>query len=551
MELSPLGDVSVVRQPDGLPGQVSAPAEAEVREARRGRGLDLVTVYDGTPIPEVEDRAEAIELCSSDPLFFCHYCFPRAFRQADPPYAPRFWSVLLNPDHRYVAIEVFRGGAKTTNLRAYLAMRIAFGLSRTILYIGKSDDDARRSLLWLRKQITFNDRFTTLFGLGKGTKFNEGVLEVEHGIEGESVFVTGTGITGSIRGINFDDYRPDLIVLDDIINAESVGTEYVRKKISELVHGDVKESLEAATDNPHAKLAYIGTPLAADDPGQQAKVDPEWGNFRFSCWTPETESLPVEEQVSSWPARYPTEALRSQKRAAIATNRLWIFAREKECRLTSPESATFKAEWLRFYETLPPMHELRDRTMWIDPVPKPTAKQVEQGLAKKDFESFGVVARHRDRFYVLEIRSNKGHEPDWTVKTFFELMRKWRVQQCWVESVAYQSTLAWILQQAMKERREYYTVMESEGDNRSKLDKITDSLHGPASNGVVYVQPSMATFIDQYSNFPDVSHDDELECVARAIGKLNAKGINEALDEEEMFLDDGNVVELTAWRSCP
>ena len=498
-------------------------------------------------LPYNQDREEVIALSSADPCFYDHYFFGKAFRQEDPPYARQFAATLEHPDHRYVAFEVFRGGAKTTRLRSFISKRIAFGISRTVLYIGKSDDHAERSVNWIRKAVMFNQRWTDCFGISKGTRFNQGTLEIEHAVEDHTVYVTAAGITGSVRGINFDDYRPDLIVCDDIIDRESVSTARARKKITELVHGDIKESLEAETDNPHAKLVILETPLDEDDPGEQARRDPLWKFFRYSCWTPETEGLDVDQQVSSWPARYPTLMLRKEKKAAAETNKLYVFTREKECKLISPETASFKEEWLQFYETLPPRDEM-DVRMWIDPVPPPSEKQILEGLAKKDYEALAVVGKWKDRFYVLEIQANRGHEPDWTISTFFRLIQRWRPRRVGVESTAYQRTLASLLKMAMQHRRQFVAIDE-DTDRRSKLDKISDGLHGPASNRRLYVRKEMTNFISQFARHPDIEHDDELESVARCVEGLNWDDM--VGDYEDLIEEEDDIPLLGDWRACP
>lgn len=503
-------------------------------------------IYDG-PIPYISDRQEVIELSSADPLFYNHYFFPRACRQADPPYARRLWAGLESPVDRFVNVQIFRGGMKTTTLRILMSKRIGFGISRTILYVGKSDDHAVRSVMWLRKAMRFNERWKEVFGLVKGDKFSQGTLEIVHGIEDDyTTYITAAGITGSIRGLNFDDYRPDLIILDDIIDKESVHTPAARRKITELVHGDIRESLEAASDNPNAKMVQLATPLNTDDPGEMAKKDPEWTTYRFSCWTPDSEGLPIDQQVSSWPARHPSEEIREQKKAAIETGRLWIFTREKECKLISADTSSFPAERVQYYDLDPPREQMQV-VMWIDPVPPPSEAQIAQGLSKKDFEAFAVVGKVGHQFYVLEVVSNRGHEPDWTVMTFFELVNRWRPSRVYIEAVAYQRTLSWILKKAMQTKRQWIAITEDD-DKRSKLNKIVDGLYGPLSHDAFHIRKSMTTLLDQITQHPDIAHDDELEAVARAVEKLN---FGEVMDYSDIEAEESEIPALEQVGGCP
>lgn len=189
--------------------------------------------------------------------------------------------------------------------------------------------------------------------------------------------------------------------------------------------------------------------------------------------------------------------------------------------------------------------------MWIDPVPPPSERQIAARMEKKDYEAFAVVGLHRKsgRFLVLETRKNRGHEPNWTIAAFFELCSKWRPQTIAVEGTAYQRTLEWILRQAMQERRIYYPV-DVRTDMRSKYDKITDGLSGLASQGVFYVHASQVDLIGAFTDYPDISYDDELEAVAQAAHELYER---DAIlgDYEELIEDEENVPEIGDWRAAP
>ena len=160
---------------------------------------------------------ELIKLSAVDSRLFSQAFFPKTVRQQPPFFHKEIWDLIDSPA-RYVNIEIFRGGAKTTLLRILTAKRTAYRISRTILYVGKSQSHASRSLLWLQKQIEQNTKFAQTFGLVKGTKWNSEEMEVVSTVDGTSTWIVAFGITGSTRGLNFDDYRPDLIIVDDVVD---------------------------------------------------------------------------------------------------------------------------------------------------------------------------------------------------------------------------------------------------------------------------------------------------------------------------------------------
>lgn len=474
---------------------------------------------------------ELVQLGAVDGNFFMRTFFPKAARQAPPPCHTDVWK-LLDSQERMVNIQMFRGSAKTTLLRGYTAKRIAYGMARTILYVGKSEGHALRSVGWLMNQIETNRLYADTFGLRPGKKWQPTECQIQHGIDDVPIWIMAMGITGSLRGINRDDFRPDLIVLDDVIDDENAGTTEQREKIETRIYGAVKESLAPASEMPDAKLAMLQTPIHRDDASMKALNDEEWKSMVHGCWTPETMDLPVEHQRSAWPERWPDEVLRKEKRAAIARNKSSVWYREKECKLTNPETVAFKTPWLKFYDKVQ-LPEYGARVLVIDPVPPPSPKEIESGMEKKDFEALHVIQRTKHDYYSVECRSNRGHDPSWTIANCFEMAQRYNVRKIMVESVAYQRTLAWLIKRAMENSGRYWQVHEFT-DQRNKFTKIVDALNGVASAGHLHVLQEQTTLIQQFQDYPRVSHDDELETLA--IGVMELSGLQYT---DEMFKDVG------------
>jgi hypothetical protein len=514
----------------------------------------------GSPDPDLAapSLSEVVALGAVDSIFFCRYWLPGTYRQPPASYHPLIWQIIEDPANRYVNIEVNRDGAKTTLLRTLSLKRSAYGVSRNILYVGKSEKHATRSVRWIRTQIERNKKgFCEAFGLNKGKPWSDEEIQILHGVEGFPIHILGVGIAGSTRGINVDDYRPDLIIIDDVMTIENSATKEQREKIIDEVLGSLKESLAPESECPDAKMVLLNTPQDFEDLSQEAKKDTQFVSARFGCWTPQTERLPLPLQESSWPARYSSEVLRREKQAAIARNRYSIFAREKECLLVTPENCAFRKEWVNFFgdgepEIEPPRHEMWIE-MAIDPVPPKTDIQVKKKTAKTDFEAFCVGGRWRGKFYILEISSNRGHDPNWTIAEFFRLCLKWNPKRVHVEGVAYQRTLAWILSEAMKHQRRFWMINPFD-DKRQKYDRIVDGMAGVASHGQLFFRKSQANLISQFIHYPgsnpDGDYDDELESAAVTIAGLE-KGYAGDPAAAARALDETDIEELEDFRGAP
>jgi hypothetical protein len=489
-------------------------------------------------------QAELVKLCAVDNRLFAKTFFPKTARMVTPPFVDEIWMMISDPFPRYVCLWVFRGGAKTSVLRMFTAKRIGYGISHTILYIGKSEGHAVRSVKWIKRQVQYNHLYRETFQLRRGDKWQDTEAEIWHGTDEYPVWIMGAGITGSIRGINEDDYRPDLIIIDDVIDEENSATPEQREKIDNLILGALKESLAPVSEAPHAKIVMLQTPLNREDASAKAQADPEWVSARFGCWTADTEDAELARRESRWPERWTSETLRKEKTFAIRRNKLSLFTREKECKLTSPETSAFKPEWLQYYDLLP---ETMTVAMAIDPVPPPSDLQIAKGMKGKDYEALAVVGLYKGQYFLLDYSANRGHDPSWTVTEFFRLAIRWKPRVCVVESVAYQRTLAWLIREAMKSSRRYYVIKEMT-DKRSKYDRIVDSLSGPTFNSAFYCKESHTEFISQFSEYPDVNHEDILEAVAVATAELSTSYEE---DYDDILEEEDDIPALTYVRGAP
>jgi hypothetical protein len=460
--------------------------------------------------------AELLRLSAVDTRLFNRTFFPRAFRSPEPIFADAV-DDLLESHARLVNLQLFRGSSKTTRVRANVGKRIAFGTTKVTLLVGASYTKAEQSVGWLKRLIDKPGPWATFFQLTQGDVWQEGLVHIKNGLFNTETWVLAFGITGKHRGVNIDDFRPDFIAVDDIIDEEVAASPEQRKKASDLVHGSLYNSLVPRSENPQSKIVMMQTPFNNEDPSMRALKDPRWVSYSQGCWTKETAHLPLEYQMSVWEERFPSHDLRQDKLAAIGNNEASIFAREMECRIVTAETSMFKSEWLRHW-TNP--YELPER-LWItggiDPVPPPSPLQIAQGFLKKDFEVLALVGYSSPNVYLLEYVMNRGHDPNWTINEFFSMLGRWKsVKQFNIEAIAYQRTLAWLLSQEMQKRRKY-CVLNPVTDKRRKPDRINDSMAGLASEGKLYVHPSHTDFISQFNDYPNVAHDDVLDAVSMAI----------------------------------
>ena len=186
----------------------------------------------------------------------------------------------------------------------------------------------------------------------------------------------------------------------------------------------------------------------------------------------------------------------------------------------------------------------------IDPVPPPSERQMARGLQGKDWEAHYVWGRHNGEYHLLDYARNRGHEPSWSVATALALAHKWRVARIVVEVVAYQRTLKWLLEQEMRRRRVYFSVIPLDS-RMQKFARIVNVLSGLATAGKLWIGPEHTIFAEQFAAYGPTygGNDDDLDALAIALADLANPYLERMNDRDD--LDDSDVEQLEWKRLCP
>lgn len=466
---------------------------------------------------------EAVQIGATSLTKYGKLFFPRTFRQDSPSYHEEIGRSLYSRA-RFNAFEVFRDGAKTTLLRVYASQRIAYAISRTIMYVSVSQQHSMFSVRWVRRQVEYNSRWAQTFGLKKGKKWTDEWAEIEcHLVPDVSmgqpftiITMLAMGITGQIRGFNPDDFRPDLIIIDDILNEENTATVDQRNKIEALLFGALLNSLAPASEAPLAKAVFLQTPMDKKDAIEKCMKDPEWNPRRFGCFD--------EQGRSRWEQRYPTETLSASKQAHIRRSQYRLWMREKECQLVSGEEKAIDVTRFKYFDVMP---EYLDVVISLDPA----------SSERPDADEFaiGAIGFKGQDVYVLDYTSAQAVMPDKAANDFFNLVLLYHPRKGVVESNGYQRVMKWYLEQEMQKRRIFVAMSLLEVKTKN-ADRIMQTLPGLVAFGHLHIRTTHTALITQADDYdPTVKDiaDDILTMIANAIIEGNP-ALRESLLEDLM-----------------
>lgn len=291
-------------------------------------------------------REKRLQRAAADPLYFCRTYLPHYF--SHPP-APFHYELIRFMEERGevvtpAVVAAPREFAKSTVCSfGYVLHQICFGRRHFIIIGSDTEDLASDLTCYLYMELLYNERLHQDFGeLVKSNK------PVDDFVTTNNIRVKARGRGQRLRGLKHRQWRPDLIILDDLENDMNVRNPEVVSQIMDWVQSAVYPALEA-----NGTLMIIGTILRQRSALHLMLTSPEepYGHFRRQVY----RAL-KEDDTSLWEARHPTARLHRQKQIMGTV----AFNREKMNEPT-PTSGLFEEGWIHYYHP----DSLKDRVLIV------------------------------------------------------------------------------------------------------------------------------------------------------------------------------------------
>lgn len=224
-----------------------------------------------------------------------------------------WWTLFCDP-HPLVAIAAPRMHAKTTALsHTYTLASVLFRERSYVLIVSDTIAQAVQFLGDIKKELMENEQLRTLF------KINSFVKETEDDFiclcdDGHKFRISAKGSEQKVRGLKWDNKRPDLIICDDLENDEIVMNKDRRMKfkrwfygallpcksyngivryVGTILHNDsMLESLMPKTNEKYTVVESLKT--------YSTRPKPAWKSVKYKAHTPDFSEI-------LWPQRYDKE----------------------------------------------------------------------------------------------------------------------------------------------------------------------------------------------------------------------------------------------------
>jgi predicted phage terminase large subunit-like protein len=377
--------------------------------------LEVTPFWDDREVKQRERRSRA----AADPLYFCRTYLPHYFSHVPAPFHYELVE-LLEKRGEVVTPSVAaapREFAKSTVCSfGYVLHQICFGTRRFIIIGSDSEDLASDLTGYLYLELLYNERLHQDFGeLVKPNK------SVDDFVTRNDIRVKARGRGQRLRGLKHKQYRPDLVILDDLENDVNVRNPEMVAQVLDWVKSAVYPSLDSG-----GSLMIIGTILRWRSALHLMLTSPEEPYCHFHR---RIYRAIREDGTSLWEARHSLHRLKAQKQLMGSV----AFNREKMNEPT-PDKGLFQENWIHYYHP----DSLKDRNLAVVGFFDPS---LETGAAS-DYKAWITVGLDRREmvFYVMDAFIQRT-SLEQTLRAIFNRHRQYRYQLLGVEDNLFQRLL--------------------------------------------------------------------------------------------------------------
>jgi len=443
------------------------------------------------------------------------------------------------------AVAAPRGHAKSTSLTLKDALHaIVYGYKPYILILSDSSDQAQGFLADIREELEENRAIKKDFGDLQGKKaWREDVLLTSTNIKIEAI---GSG--KKIRGRRHKNWRPALIILDDIENDENVRTPEQRKKLENWFFKAVSKA-----GDDYTSIVYIGTILHYDSLLSKVLKNPAYQSVKYKAvisWAERKDLwdkweeifIDLDNENREQDARAFYEA--NKEEMLKGTRVLWedklpyydlmvmkvsegetSFNSEEQNEPINPEDCLFNEEWFEYYNEA--AIDFREKYFrfygFVDPSLGGKGKK-----KKSDFSSIITLAMdsRTGYLYVLDADIERRH-PDIIIEDILEKERwlKLTYGRGYTLFGCETNQFQWYLKEQLAGRSAeagIYLPIEELDQTGDKYGRI-QTLQPDIKNRYIKFNLRHKRLLEQLWHFPMAAYDDGPDCLEACRGLARTK----------------------------
>lgn len=447
----------------------------------------------------MKDRQVRTAVCKEDLYWYFLFYFGHFVKHAFASFHHVLINTLKDRSKYLTTVVAFRGSGKSTIVSLVFLLWSVMGREQKkyILLVCKTQEQARQMLRNVRTQLETNKLLRG--DLGPFREEEDEWRNMSLVLSNYGARITAVSAGQSIRGLIHGQYRPQLIICDDIEDLESVKTREGREKTNEWFRSELVSGGDLET-----RVIVVGNYLHDDSLTQrlraQAVANPMSCAY-IHCPIVDDEGNPT------WPGKYPTPADIEAQRQRIGDERAWY--REYLLRVLATEDQIIHPEWIQYYDVLPPQGRFHMSATGIDlAISQSDSADYTAMVSAKVFGSDDDM-----RIYILPNVVNERLTSLETEESAKELAkslgRSSHYDHClFIEDVAYQKSLVERLQDKS------YWAKGIKVHMQDKAARLRIYSYLVQSGKVLFPREGAERLIEQLVHFGMENHDDLADAFA-------------------------------------
>ncbi len=472
------------------------------------------------------DIKDLLSGCRNSTKLMAKVLFPERFFRKFCSLHDEIFALLDDESKKRVVIAAPRGFGKTSIVALpFIARRILFDMARYVIYISLSATSATEQTENLKYEMMYNDLVKKIFNPQKSENtWSKDEWDISLPGAKWPTRIRPRGGNQQIRGRLYLNFRPDLIVVDDIEDKELVRNEDRREELKRWFNADVCNSVDRGTDD--WRIVVIGTILHEDGLLANLIEDPSWHSIVLQ--------LCDDDFNTNWEDFMSTEQVKDLVEQHRDKGLLDEFYMEYMNTPIATENAPFSQAIFKYYEE----EDLRkdpaaiENVILVDPAKCKRRRSNETAIV-------GVGADFANwKIYIRDIVHGHMH-PNEMYTAIIDMADRLKARVVGVEVTSLEEFIVYPLKNELSKQNKFLNVVELKARG-SKEDRVR-ALSGLYRQGYVYHNKATCGVLErQLLSYPKSKHWDVMDATAYLVELLE---IGERFFESPGSIKDRTEVE--------
>ena len=403
--------------------------------------------------------------CSMNTERLCKVFFPdRFFMPFSPSIHTKIFKILDDDKIQKAVIEAPRSIGKTSIVNlACPASNILFRKRHYIVPISASATSAVEQSENLKNELISNPTILRLFGNMKSDAWSQEGWAVKWN-DAFATKVLPRGAGQQVRGLLFGNYRPDLIIIDDLEDPEHIDSDDQRLKKKLWFFNDVMKSVAIWSRKKDWRILLLGTMLHEDSLLENLMDDKGWEHLRLEICDDDFNS--------NWEDAITREELIKIFQEHEAQNITDSFYRELRNQCVPRGKGTFTPTMFKYYSERAETDKSRIETVILyDPArTSQNDKAADTAVVAVGFD------RKNNLLKVRDIVSGRMH-PDEQYNVVLEMATRYRAGAIGIETTGLEEFIYYPFINEMMRRNLHFEVIplharKGKRKGEGKIDRV-------------------------------------------------------------------------------